>query len=103
MPWPKIGATHYFAQLGHAIKGWDVCNSWELEPYDMLNSLFPGCYQLRPLRYDLYISYITGKSKTNCFSWLQNLSRHIHQQKDIVSLVSGNQLEYFSKKTLILI
>ena len=35
MPWPKAGATQYHAQLGlpdkgHAIKGFVICNSWDL-------------------------------------------------------------------------
>ncbi len=42
MPWPQTGATHYHAQLGlpdkgRAIKGLVVCNSWDLEPWDLLN------------------------------------------------------------------
>ncbi len=36
MPWPKTG---------RAIKGLVVCNSWDLEPWDMLNGLALGCYQ----------------------------------------------------------
>ncbi len=43
MPWPQTGATHYHAQLGlpdqgQAIKGLDVCNSWDLEPGPRLAS-----------------------------------------------------------------
>ncbi len=35
MPWPKIGATDYYSQLGlldkgHEIKGFVGCNSWEV-------------------------------------------------------------------------
>ena len=53
IPWPKTGATHYHAQLGlpdkgRAIKGLVVCNSWDLEPYDLLNGLALGCYQPSP-------------------------------------------------------
>ncbi len=53
MPWPKTGATQYHAQLGlpdkgHAIKELDVCNSWDLEPSDLLNGLALGCYQQSP-------------------------------------------------------
>ena len=53
MPWPQTGATHYHAQLGlpgkgRAIKGLVVCNSWDLEPLDLLNSLALGCYQPSP-------------------------------------------------------
>ena len=50
MPWPQTGATQYHAQLGlpdkgHAIKGLVVCNSWDLEPWDLLNGLALGYYQ----------------------------------------------------------
>ncbi len=50
MPWPKTGATQYHAQLGlpdkgRAIKGLVVCNSWDLEPWDLQNGLALGCYQ----------------------------------------------------------
>ncbi len=53
MPWPQTGATHYHAQLrfpdkGLTIKGLVVCNSWDLEPLDLLNNLALGCYQLSP-------------------------------------------------------
>ena len=48
MPWLKTGATP--AQLGlpdkgRAIKGLVVCNSWELEPLDLLNGRALGFYQ----------------------------------------------------------
>ena len=51
MPWPETGATQYHSQLvlpdkGRAIKGFAVCNSWDLEPWDLLKSLDLGCYQL---------------------------------------------------------
>ena len=41
MPWSKTGATHYHAKLGlaekgSAIKGLVVCNSWDLEPFNLL-------------------------------------------------------------------
>ncbi len=41
------------AQLGlpdkaHAIKELVVCNSWDLEPWDLLNVLALGCYQPSP-------------------------------------------------------
>ena len=47
---PKTGATNYHAQLGlpdkgRAIKELVVCNSWDLEPLDLLNDLALGCYQ----------------------------------------------------------
>ena len=53
MPWPQIGATQYHAQLrlldkGRAIKGLVVCNNWDQEPLDMVNSLALGCYQPSP-------------------------------------------------------
>ncbi len=40
MPWPKTGATQYYAQLGlpgkgRAIKGLVVCNNWDLNPLDL--------------------------------------------------------------------
>ena len=33
---------------GRAIKGLVVCNSWDLEPSDLLNGLALGCYQPSP-------------------------------------------------------
>ena len=53
MPWLQTGATQYHAQLGlpdkgRAIKGLVVCNSWDLEPLDLLNGLALGCYQPSP-------------------------------------------------------
>ena len=50
MPWPQTGATHYHAQLGllykdRAIKGLVVCNSWDLEPLDLLNGMALGYYE----------------------------------------------------------
>ena len=56
---PQTDATQYHAQLGlpdkgSAIKGLVVCNSWDLEPWDLLNSLALG----RHLRYDSYYVYI---------------------------------------------
>ena len=46
----QICATIYHAQLrlpekGRAIKGLVVCNNWDEEPLDLLNSLALGCYQ----------------------------------------------------------
>ncbi len=40
MPWPKTSATQYHAQLGlldkgRAIKGFVVCNIWDLDPWGM--------------------------------------------------------------------
>ncbi len=48
-----LGATQYHAQLGlpdkgRAIKELVVCNSWDLEPWDLLNGLALGCYQPSP-------------------------------------------------------
>ena len=53
MPWPQTGATQYHAQLGlpdkgRAIKGFVVCNYWDLEPLDLLNGLALGWYQPSP-------------------------------------------------------
>ncbi len=50
---PKTGAIHYHAQLGlpdkgRAINELVVCNSWDLEPWDLLNGLALGCYQPSP-------------------------------------------------------
>ena len=47
MPWLR---TQYHAQLGlpdkgRAMKGLVVCNDWDLESLDLLNSLDLGCYQ----------------------------------------------------------
>ncbi len=52
MPWPQTGASHYHAQIGlpdkgRAIKGLVVWNSWDLDPWDLLNGLALDC----PLRY----------------------------------------------------
>ncbi len=52
-PWPKQGTNQYHAQLGLpdkvcAIKGLVFCNSWYLEPWDLLNGLALGCYQPSP-------------------------------------------------------
>ncbi len=33
---------------GRVIKGLIVCNSWDLEPWDLLNGLALGCYQPSP-------------------------------------------------------
>ena len=53
MPWLQTGATQYHAQLGlrdkaRAIKGLVFCNNWDLEPFELLNSLVLGFYQLSP-------------------------------------------------------
>ena len=50
---PKTSATEYNAQLGlpdkgRAIKWLVICNDWDLEPLDLLNSLALGCYQASP-------------------------------------------------------
>ena len=47
---PQTGETQYHAQLGlpdkgRAIKGFVVCNNWDLEPLDLLKGLALGCYQ----------------------------------------------------------
>ncbi len=53
MPCPQTEATQYHAHLelpdkGRAIKGLVVCNSRDLEPLDLQNSLALGCYQPSP-------------------------------------------------------
>ena len=53
MPCSQTGTTQYHAQLGlpdigRAIKGFVVCNNWDLEPLDLLNGLALGCYQPSP-------------------------------------------------------
>ncbi len=62
MSWPQTGATHYHAQLGlsdkgRAIKELVVCNSWDLEPYDLLNGLALGCYQPSPEVLIVFLSF----------------------------------------------
>ncbi len=47
---PKTGATQCHELLGLpykscAIKGLVVYNSWDLEPWDLLNGLDLGCYE----------------------------------------------------------
>ena len=49
LPRPHTGATQYHAQLelsdkNRAIKGLVVCNGWDVEPLDLLNSLALVCY-----------------------------------------------------------
>ncbi len=44
MTWHQTGATHYHAKFGllnkgHTIKGLVDCNSWDLEPLDLLKVL----------------------------------------------------------------
>ena len=36
---------------GRAIKGYVVCNNWDLELLDLLNGLALGCYQPYSMRY----------------------------------------------------
>ena len=65
MPWPQTDATLYHAQLGHpdkgrAIKGLVVCNSWDLEPLDLLNGLALGCYQPSP---EVWLITLLAKKK----------------------------------------
>ncbi len=53
MPWSQTGATQYHAQLGLPDKGlvikeFVVCNDWDLELLDLLNSLALGCYKTSP-------------------------------------------------------
>ncbi len=55
MPLPKTGASYYREHLGlpdkgSAIKELVVCNSWDLEPVDLLNGLALGlCFIICPL------------------------------------------------------
>ncbi len=53
MPWPQTGPPQYHAQLGLQGKGREievlvVCNSCDLEPWDLLNGLALCCYQQSP-------------------------------------------------------
>ena len=49
MPWPKTGTTQLvLSGKGREIKWLVVCNDWNLEPLDLLNSLALGCYQQSP-------------------------------------------------------
>ncbi len=53
MTWTKTGTTQYHALLGlpekgRTIKGFVVCNNWDLEPLDLLNGLALGCYPSSP-------------------------------------------------------
>ncbi len=53
MSWLPTGAIQYHAQLGFpnkgcAIKRLVVCNSWDLQPFDLLKGLVLGCYQPFP-------------------------------------------------------
>ncbi len=53
MSLPKTGGIQYHAQLGlpdkgRAIKGLVVCNSWDLEPWNLLSGPALGCYQPSP-------------------------------------------------------
>ena len=46
--------AQYYVQLGlpdkgRAIKRLVVCNNWDLEPLDLLNSVALGCYQPSPV------------------------------------------------------
>ncbi len=71
MPWPQTGATHYHAQLGlpdkgRAIKGLVVCNSWDLEPWDLLNGMALVVIN-RPMRYDSYVVPISIRNHHSQF------------------------------------
>ncbi len=70
MPWPKTCATQYhaIAQLGlpgRAIKGMAVCNSWDLESWDLLNGLALGWYQLSPEVWLVCVSLVKYICKWN--------------------------------------
>ena len=93
MPWPQIGATQYHAQLGfpdkgRAIKGFVVCNDWDLEPLNLLNGLALECYQSSPealIVYNIYIRIskirflliLGGKTKRYTIFDLENKGTHI--------------------------
>ena len=69
MPLPKTGATQYHAHLGlpdkgRAIKGLVVCNNWDLEPFDLLNSQALDCYQ--PSSEVLIVLSITENQDLKC-------------------------------------
>ena len=70
MPWFKIGATHFHVQLelppnkDRAIKGLVICNSWDLEPWDLLNGPALGCYQ--PSLEVLIVSINDGWTNPKC-------------------------------------
>ncbi len=70
MPWPKTGATSKHAELGlpdkdRAIKGMVVCNSCNLEQFDLLNGLALDCYLPSP---EVWVMYILS----NC-AWVYAL------------------------------
>ena len=79
MPWPQTGATPYHAQLGFpdkggAIKGLVVCNSWDLEPWDLLK--WSGPELLSTVPWGMTHMYVSWFNKSDFFYW--NLS---HQQR----------------------
>ena len=64
-------ASHYHAQLGlhdkgHAIKGYVVCNDWDLEPLIPLNCL-PYVIINYPLRYESYEYCYKHKERVTVF------------------------------------
>ena len=115
MPWPKTGATQYHAQLGipdegRAIKRLVVCNSWDLDPWDLINGLALGCYQPSPevlivflflwllstlliIIYFIYEFRYVGKKIKNHCTCAQHLSENLFENElrlftseDILSL-----------------
>ena len=53
MPWTQTGVNQYHTlsgvpDIGRAMKGFVVCNDWDLEPVDLLNGVALGCYQSSP-------------------------------------------------------
>ncbi len=53
MPWPQTGATQHHTPLGlpdegRAIKVLVICNSLDLDHWDLQNGLALGCYQTSP-------------------------------------------------------
>ena len=73
MPGPQTGVTHYYAQLGlpdkgRAIKGLVVCNSWDIEPQDLLNGLALGCYPNRKKTFYFYFFSIKYRGERDQWS-----------------------------------
>ncbi len=42
----RMPTQNYAPEKGRDIKGLIVCNGWDLEPFDLTNGLYLGCYQL---------------------------------------------------------
>ena len=49
MPWTQTGVTQYYTlsgvpDIGRAMKGFVVCNDWDLEPVDLLKRSGPRLF-----------------------------------------------------------